>query len=72
MNKEGDYAKIVATPRKRSAPAGQAVYSLRGSAYYDKGEYEIAIADFGDALKLGPPSGIIFHNRGRQCLARQA
>jgi tetratricopeptide (TPR) repeat protein len=37
---------------------------MRGSAYYDKGDYDIAIADFDDALKLGPPSGIIFHNRG--------
>ena len=37
---------------------------MRGSAYYDKGEYDIAIADFNDALRIGPPSGIIFHNRG--------
>ena len=41
-----------------------AAYNLRGSAYYDKGEYDIAIADFNDALRIGPPSGIIFHNRG--------
>jgi tetratricopeptide (TPR) repeat protein len=39
-------------------------YNLRGSAYYDKGEYDIAIADFNDALRIGPPSGIIYHNRG--------
>ena len=24
----------------------------------------MAIADFNDALKAGPPSGTIFHNRG--------
>jgi tetratricopeptide (TPR) repeat protein len=42
----------------------QALYNMRGSAYYDKGEYDIAIADFNDALRIGPPSGIIFHNRG--------
>ena len=43
---------------------GAASPNLRGSAYYDKGEYDIAIADFNDALRIGPPSGIVFHNRG--------
>jgi tetratricopeptide (TPR) repeat protein len=64
-NKKGDYSKVItdATESIRLQP-GQAAYNLRGSAYYDKGEYEIAIADFDDALKLGPPSGTIFHNRG--------
>ena len=47
-------------PAARASP----LYNLRGSAYYDKGEYDIAIADFNDALRIGPPSGIIFHNRG--------
>ena len=52
-------------PARRSgcSPASP-LYNLRGSAYYDKGEYDIAIADFNDALRIGPPSGIIFHNRG--------
>jgi tetratricopeptide (TPR) repeat protein len=27
-----------------------ALYNLRGSAYYDNGEYDVAIADFNDAL----------------------
>ncbi|UFZ04353.1 caspase family protein [Bradyrhizobium ontarionense] len=64
-NKKGDYAHVVAdaTEALRLQPA-QAIYNLRGSAYYDKGEYEIAIADFNDAVKSGPPSGTIFHNRG--------
>lgn len=63
-NKRGDYAKVIAdaTEALRLAPS-QAVYNLRGSAYYDKGEYDIAIADFGDALKSGPPSGTLYHNR---------
>ncbi|WP_348638284.1 tetratricopeptide repeat protein [Bradyrhizobium sp. ISRA463] len=47
-----------------------AIYNLRGSAYYDKGEYDIAIADFNDALRMGPPSGIIFHNRGNAWRAK--
>ena len=64
-NKKGDYARVIADTSEaiRLKPA-QALYNMRGSAYYDKGEDDIAIADFNDALKLGPPSGIIFHNRG--------
>jgi len=64
-NKKGDYSKVIAdtTEAIRLQPS-QAAHNLRGSAYYDKGEYEIAITDFDDALKLGPPSGTIFHNRG--------
>ncbi|OAF01279.1 peptidase C14, caspase catalytic subunit p20 [Bradyrhizobium centrolobii] len=64
-NKKGDYTRVIADAAEaiRLQPS-QAVYNLRGSAYYDKDEYDIAIADFDDALKLGPPSGIIFHNRG--------
>jgi tetratricopeptide (TPR) repeat protein len=64
-NKKGDYTKVIAdaTEAIRLQPS-QAVYNLRGSAYFDKGEYDISIADFDDSLKLGPPSGIIFHNRG--------
>ena len=53
--------------RHRGDPAparASALYNLRGSAYYDKGEYDIAIADFDDALSIGPTSGIIYHNRG--------
>src|SRR5579883_1442939 len=59
-----DYAHVIAdtTEAIRLKP-DQALYNLRGSAYYDKGEYDIAIADFNDALKSGPPSGTIFHNR---------
>src|SRR3981189_1294491 len=64
-NKKGNYSKVVAdtTEAPRLKP-DQALYNMRGSAYYDKGEYDIAIADFNDALRIGPPSGTIFHNRG--------
>jgi tetratricopeptide (TPR) repeat protein len=63
-NKKGDYAHVIAdtTEAIRLKP-DQANYNMRGSAYFDKGEYDIAIADFDDALKIGPPNGIIFHNR---------
>lgn len=65
LEQKGDYAEVItdATEAIRLQP-NRVVYNLRGSAYYDKGDYEIAVADFDDALKLGPPSGIIFHNSG--------
>lgn len=68
-NKKGDYAPVIAdtTEAIRLQPS-QAAYNLRGSACYDNGAYDLAIADFDDALKLGPPDGIIFHNRGNAAL----
>jgi tetratricopeptide (TPR) repeat protein len=70
-NKKGDYVRVIAdtTEALRLTP-NQALYNMRGSAYYDKGEYDIAIADFDDALKSGPPSGTIFHNRGNAFRAK--
>ncbi|MBR1277602.1 caspase family protein [Bradyrhizobium sp. AUGA SZCCT0283] len=64
-NKKGNYTQVIADAGEaiRLHPS-VAAYNLRGSAYYDRGEYDIAIADFNDALRIGPPSGIIFHNRG--------
>ncbi|TPQ37368.1 peptidase C14, caspase catalytic subunit p20 [Bradyrhizobium guangdongense] len=70
-NKKGDYDKVISdtTEGIRLAP-DQALYNLRGSAYFDKGENDIAIADFNDALKLGPPSGLILHNRANAYKAK--
>ena len=51
--------------------AGVGTYNVVGSAYYDKGEYDIAIADFNDALRSGPPGGVIFHNRGNAWRGRR-
>ena len=63
-NKKGDYTHVIAdvTEALRLKP-NQALYNMRGSAYFDKGEYDIAISDFNDALKSGPPSNAILHNR---------
>jgi tetratricopeptide (TPR) repeat protein len=64
-NKKGNYTQVIADAGEAiRLHASVAAYNLRGSAYYDKGEYDIAISDFNDALRIGPPSGIIFHNRG--------
>ncbi|MBR0826126.1 caspase family protein [Bradyrhizobium manausense] len=70
-NKKGDYDKVISdtTEGIRLAP-DQALYNLRGSAYFDKGENDIAIADFNDALKLGPASGLILHNRANAYKAK--
>jgi tetratricopeptide (TPR) repeat protein len=64
-NKKGNYSQVVldASEALRLKP-DVALYNLRGSAYFDKGKYDIATADFNDALRVGPPSGTIFHNRG--------
>ncbi|HSS84290.1 MAG TPA: caspase family protein, partial [Reyranella sp.] len=64
-NKKGSYTQVIADASEsiRLAPNIPS-YNLRGSAYYDKGEYDIAIADFNDALRMGSTSGIIYHNRG--------
>lgn len=64
-NKKGNYAQVIADASDAiRLHASVAAYNLRGSAYYDKGEYDIAISDFNDGIRMGPPSGILFHNRG--------
>jgi len=70
-NKNGDYAHVIAdiTEALKLKP-NQALYNMRGSAYFDKGEYDIAIANFNDALKSGPPSGTIYHNRANAWRAK--
>ncbi len=70
-NKKGDYAHVIAdtTEAIRLKPE-QPLYNMRGSAYYDKGEYDIAIADFNDALKSGQPNGTIYHNRANAWRAK--
>jgi tetratricopeptide (TPR) repeat protein len=40
------------------------IFTSRGSAYEDKGEYDRAIADFGQAIEFDPASACAFHNRG--------
>src|SRR5689334_2164046 len=65
-NKKGNYTQVIADASEAiRLSASVPAYNLRGSAYYDKGEYDIAIADFNDALKTATGDvGIIYHNRG--------
>ena len=37
----------------------QATYNLPALAYFDSGECDLAIADFNEPLRLGPPNGTI-------------
>jgi S1-C subfamily serine protease len=39
-------------------------YKYRGSAYHQKGEYDLAIADFTDAIHLNPIDGDAYYDRG--------
>ena len=40
------------------------VFLIRGLIWYEKGEYDIAIRDFNEALRLDPKSSPAFSNRG--------
>src|SRR4051794_34974922 len=43
-NKKGNYTQVIAdTTEALKLKPDVAIYNLRGSAYYDKGEYDIAI-----------------------------
>ena len=55
-NKKGNYSQVIADATEAiKLKPDVAIFNLRGSAYYDKGEYDIAIADFNDALRMGGP-----------------
>jgi tetratricopeptide (TPR) repeat protein len=41
-----------------------AVYSTRGVAYQKRGEYDLALADFNQAIRLDPKNGMALRNRG--------
>ena len=70
-NRKGNYSQVIADTTQAIKIVPNIVsYNLRGSAYYDKGEYDIAIADFNDALRLGPAASIVLHNRGNAWRAK--
>jgi len=42
----------------------------RGNAYYAKGDYDRAIADYTEAIWLDPTSALVFNNRGKAYLGK--
>jgi tetratricopeptide (TPR) repeat protein len=53
------YTKLIGSDPQAS------YYSLRGNIWVEKGEYDIAIADFNEAIRLEPSDAIHWANRGR-------
>src|ERR1700692_1190402 len=47
-----------------SAPAAAMAYNNRGDSYTAKGDYDLAIQDFDQSIKLNPNSAKPFNNRG--------
>lgn len=47
------------------------VFHYRGNAYLDKGDYDHAIADFAQAIRLNPNLPQSFYDRGRAYLAKR-
>eukprot|EP00002_Diphylleia_rotans_P038861 TRINITY_DN8891_c0_g1_i1.p1 TRINITY_DN8891_c0_g1~~TRINITY_DN8891_c0_g1_i1.p1 ORF type:complete len:165 (+),score=18.20 TRINITY_DN8891_c0_g1_i1:142-636(+) len=45
-------------------PEDPCLYTHRGNAYDDKGDWEFAIKDFNTAISLAPDYFYAFHNRG--------
>jgi tetratricopeptide (TPR) repeat protein len=46
-------------------------YRSRGAAYIDKGEYDLAIADFDHSIKLDPKSSATYNIRGNAYFAKR-
>ena len=47
-----------------SEPQTAVEYNRRAGEYFEKGEYDLAIADFTQAIKLDPNNAFIYGNRG--------
>ena len=50
--------------REHNRIAQVSFYKLRAKAYYQKGQYDLAIADYTDAIHLDPTDGDAYYDRG--------
>ena len=55
---------MIADNRSRSTRTNAAAYNRRGIAYGKKGEFDKAIADFTEAIRLKPDFAVAYLNRG--------
>jgi tetratricopeptide (TPR) repeat protein len=55
---------VAATPAPADDPKDAAGFYHRGTAWLDKKEYDKAIKDFDEAVRLDPTDASSFHNRG--------
>ena len=58
------------TNRIRAKPHAS-LYNSRGSVWDSKGEHDIAIADYNEAIRLEPNEAVVFHNRGSAWSAKK-
>src|SRR4029078_533755 len=40
------------------------IYNGRGNRYYGNREYDRAVADYNEAIRLDPPNAVLYNNRG--------
>ena len=45
-------------------PQDAEAYAIRGNVYFDKGDYDRAIADYDEAIALDPQYASAYYNRG--------
>ena len=75
-NQAGDRERSIAGCTRILEARGEAARSRaiagynRGNAYYAKGDYDRAIADYTEAVWLDPTSALVFNNRGKAYLGK--
>ena len=63
---KGDLVQAIADATEAIRQAPQAAhYAARGHAYHERGEYDLALADFTAAIKLDPGKGELYRSRSR-------
>ncbi len=61
---ESEFGKMVFALNLLNSDSAQ-FYKIRGKARYDNGQYEAAIADYNEALRIKPDDFKTYYNRGR-------